>query len=61
MEFLRKLEGKIERRSRLIGLGMAILVLAAACYFARGDFWEMAAGTARKSESKLIVIDAGHG
>lgn len=61
MDFLRKLNERIERRSRWLGLGMAIVVLVAACYFARGDFWKMAAGTALKNESRVVVIDAGHG
>ena len=61
MDFLRKLNDRLERKSRLIGIGMAVLVLAAACYFARGSFWEMTSGKSEKSTSRLVIIDAGHG
>ena len=61
MEILRKLHHKMEQKSRMLAIGMAILVLATACYFARGNFWEMAAGGVQKSDSRLVIIDAGHG
>ena len=61
MEILRKLKERIGRRSRAIGLGMAVLVLASACYFARGGFWEQAKGKAERSDSRLVILDAGHG
>ena len=35
MELLQRLKEKIAGRSRRIGMGMALLVLACACYFAR--------------------------
>ncbi len=61
MEMLRKLKERMVRRSRVIGLGMAVLVLASACYFARGGFWEQAGGKAQRSDSRLVILDAGHG
>ena len=61
MEILRKIKGRLKRRSRIIGLGMAALVLASACYFARGSFWEQAGGEGQKTDSRLVILDAGHG
>jgi len=61
MRMWQRLNRGIEKRSRMLGVGMAVLVLAAACYFARGDFWKMAAGMARRDHSRVIIIDAGHG
>ena len=61
MEILRKLKEKIIRRSRAIGFGMAVLVLASAFYFARGGFWEQAEGEAERADSRLVILDAGHG
>lgn len=40
---------------------MAVLVLASACYFAREGFWERAGGTAERMDSRLVIVDAGHG
>lgn len=61
MEFLRKFNDRLERRGRLLGLGMALVVLAAACYFARGSFWESVSGKTEKKVSPSVIIDAGHG
>ncbi len=61
MEILRKIKGRLKRRSRIIGLGMAVLVLASACYFARGSFWEQAGGEGQKADGRLVILDAGHG
>ena len=61
MEILRKLKEKIIRRSRAIGFGMAVLVLASAFYFARGSFWEQAKGNAKRTDTRLVILDAGHG
>lgn len=61
MEILRKLKGKVIRRSGIIGFGMAVLVLASACYFAREGFWEQVKGAASRTDSQLVILDAGHG
>jgi len=61
MDILQKLREKISRRSRAIGLGMAALVLASAGYFARESFWEQAEGKAERNDSRLVILDAGHG
>ncbi len=61
MDVLRKLKDKILRKSRGIGLGMALLVLASACYFSRSSFWEMTEGKGERTDSRLIILDAGHG
>lgn len=61
MVILRKLKEKMIRRSRAIGTGMALLVLASACYFARGSFWEQAEGKAEGTDSRMVILDAGHG
>lgn len=47
--------------SRALGIGMAFIVLAAAFYFSGEDFWEQASGKAREENSRLVIIDAGHG
>ena len=59
MEFLRGIKEGLSRRSRKLGIAMALLVLAAAFYFSRQRFWEEAAS--RAEENRLILIDAGHG
>ena len=59
MEFLRGIKEGLSRRSRKLGIAMALLVLAAAFYFSRQRFWEEA--TSRAEENRLILIDAGHG
>lgn len=61
MDILRRLKKRLIRKSRIIGLGMAVLVLASACYFAGGGFWEQAEGGAKRSDSRLVILDAGHG
>lgn len=61
MEILRRLKERVRKKSRVIGLGMAVLVLASACYFARGRFWEQAKGEARRYDTRLVILDAGHG
>ena len=59
MEFLRGIKEGLGRRSRKLGIVMALLVLAAAFYFSRQRFWEEA--SSRAEENRLILIDAGHG
>lgn len=61
MELLQKLNDRLERKSRLLGIGMTVLVLAVACWFSRENFWEMAVGKSEKETGRLVVIDAGHG
>ena len=64
MELLQRLKEKIAGRSRRIGMGMALLVLASACYFARGSFGERAEGRAEREKqenTRMVIIDAGHG
>jgi len=61
MNYLQKLKEKIEKKGQLLGIGMTILVLITACFFARESFWEEASGMAVKGNPQLIVIDAGHG
>lgn len=61
MDILRKLKERLIRKKRVLGLGMAVLILASACYFAGEGFWEQAEGRAKRSESKLVILDAGHG
>ena len=61
MEILRRLKEKMKGKSRVIGMGMAVLVLASACYFARGGFWEPAGGIAERNNSRMVILDAGHG
>ena len=61
MEFLRKIKGRLGKGSRGLGIGMAVLVLAAALYFSRKSFWEEASAGAAREENRLILIDAGHG
>lgn len=61
MEIWRRLGEKIAHRSRVIGMGMACLVLASACFFARENFWEQAQGEVKKEGLRLVVVDAGHG
>lgn len=61
MEFLRKMRSGIGRVSSSLGIGMAVLVLAAACYFSREDFWEAASAGAKREHSRLVIVDAGHG
>ena len=61
MEILRRLKDRLIGKSRVMGLGMAVLVLASACYFARGSFWEQAKGEAKRSDTRLVILDAGHG
>ena len=51
MEILRRLKEKMKGKSRVIGMGMAVLVLASACYFARVGFWEQAGGKAQRSSA----------
>ncbi len=47
--------------SRGLGIGMAFVVLAAASYFSRASFWEEAWTGAKREDTRLIMIDAGHG
>ncbi len=47
--------------SRSLGIGMAFVVLAAASYFSRESFWEEAWTGAKREDTRLIMIDAGHG
>ena len=47
--------------SRSMGIGMAFVVLAAASYFSRESFWEEAWTGAKREDTRLIMIDAGHG
>lgn len=47
--------------SRGLGIGMAFVVLAAASYFSRESFWEEAWTGAKREDTRLIMIDAGHG
>ena len=47
--------------SRGLGIGMAFVVLAAASYFSRESFWEDAWTGAKRADTRLIMIDAGHG
>ena len=61
MEILRRLKEKMKGKSRVIGMGMAVLVLASACYFAREGFWERAGGIAERNNSRMVILDAGHG
>lgn len=61
MDFFCRLKGKLPGVSRGLGIGMALLVLAAAFYFSRESFWEEASAGAEKDGSRLILIDAGHG
>ena len=61
MEILRRLKERLISKSRVVGIGMAVLVLASACYFARGSFWEQAKGNAKRTDTRLVILDAGHG
>ncbi len=61
MDKLRRLRDKIVRKNHVIGLGMAFLVLASACFFAKNGFWRMTEGKAERIDSRLIILDAGHG
>lgn len=61
MEILRGMKEKLIRKSRVIGLGMGVLVLASACCFARESFWEQAKGEAKRADTRLVILDAGHG
>lgn len=47
--------------SRGLGIGMAFVVLVAASYFSRESFWEEAWTGAKREDTRLIMIDAGHG
>lgn len=47
--------------SRGLGIGMAFVVLAAASYFSRESFWEEAWTGVKREDTRLIMIDAGHG
>ena len=47
--------------SRGLGIRMAFVVLAAASYFSRESFWEEAWTGAKREDTRLIMIDAGHG
>ena len=47
--------------SRGLGIGMTFVVLAAASYFSRESFWEKAWTGAKREDTRLIMIDAGHG
>jgi N-acetylmuramoyl-L-alanine amidase len=44
-----------------MALCMAVVVLACACYFAGDSFREKVSGTAQRSSSRLVILDAGHG
>lgn len=61
MGILREIRERLIKKSRVIGLGMAVLVLASACCFARESFWEQAKGEAKRSDMRLVILDAGHG
>ena len=61
MGILREIRERLIKKSRVIGLGMAVLVLASACCFARESFWEQAKGEAKRSDMQLVILDAGHG
>ena len=61
MEILRRLKERLISKSRVVGIGMAVLVLASSCYFARGSFWEQAKGNAKRTDTRLVILDAGHG
>lgn len=61
MEILRGMKEKLIRKSRVIGLGMGVLILASACCFARESFWEQAKGEAKRTDTRLVILDAGHG
>lgn len=61
MEILRGMKEKLIRKSRVIGLGMGVLVLASAFCFARESFWEQAKGEAKRIDTRLVILDAGHG
>lgn len=61
MEILRGMKEKLIRKSRVIGLGMGVLVLASAFCFARESFWEQAKGEAKRTDTRLVILDAGHG
>lgn len=60
MNFFCGMKARLKRRSRILGIGMAFLVLASALYFSRERFWEEASSRAEEKGS-LILIDAGHG
>lgn len=61
MEFLRRIRSRLKMDSRSLGIGMAFVVLAAASYFSRESFWEEAWTGAKREDTRLIMIDAGHG
>ena len=61
MEILRRIKERLGKGSRGLGIGMALLVLASAFYFSRESFWEEAWTGEKREESRLIMIDAGHG
>ena len=61
MEFLRIIRSRLKMVSRGLGIGMAFVVLAAASYFSRESFWEEAWTGAKREDTRLIMIDAGHG
>ena len=61
MEFLRRIRSRLKMDSRGLGIGMAFVVLAAASYFSRESFWEEAWTGAKREDTRLIMIDAGHG
>lgn len=61
MEILRGMKEKLIRKSHVIGLGMGVLVLASAFCFARESFWEQAKGEAKRTDTRLVILDAGHG
>ena len=61
MEFLRRIRSRLKMDSRGLGIGMAFVALAAASYFSRESFWEEAWTGAKREDTRLIMIDAGHG
>lgn len=61
MDFFGKIEEIIRKNRRLFKMGMAVVLLLCACFFARESFWEMTAGRADKSRESLVILDAGHG
>lgn len=59
--FCAEIRSRLKMDSRGLGIGMAFVVLAAASYFSRESFWEEAWTGAKREDTRLIMIDAGHG
>ena len=56
-----RIRRRLKQDSRGLVLGMGFVVVAAASYFSRESFWEEAWTGAKREDTRLIMIDAGHG